>query len=236
MPDKEVIRNKKYLGVHLQSDNKVSTWTLVITVLAVLLNLTPATTQCGASHTKIVAFVAPSMTFWFAATFSQLLESPQYWKVGPMSRRSAKDFRSFRVCTAGMSSWYNVDWLLMITAWWQLLSHADNTAGVGGHCSLSLFQSCIFDALSCAGSVIHSDTNLTKISISSLITVPGHWFILWKTSVILSHTYFFLLLILWLAKAWMPLLFCGTMETHSSCMGMNPSQKVTLAKGNSQLL
>ena len=31
-------------------------------------------------------------------------------------------------------------------------------------------QSCIMDALSCAGSVIHSDTNLTMISMSSSIT------------------------------------------------------------------
>ena len=43
-------------------------------------------------------------------------------------------------------------------------------------------------ALSCAGPVIHSDTNLHKITMSSSITVEGNWLNLWKTSVISSHT------------------------------------------------
>ena len=48
-------------------------------------------------------------------------------------------------------------------------------------------QSCIVDALSFAGSVIHSDTNLTKISLSSSIPDDENWLNLWKTSVISSH-------------------------------------------------
>ena len=52
-------------------------------------------------------------------------------------------------------------------------------------------QSCIVGALSCAGSVIHSDTNLTKISMSSSIPDDENWLNLWKTSVVSSHLFSF---------------------------------------------
>ena len=47
-------------------------------------------------------------------------------------------------------------------------------------------QSCIIDALSCAGPVIHSEANLHNITMSSSNTVDGNWLNLWKTSVISS--------------------------------------------------
>ena len=49
-------------------------------------------------------------------------------------------------------------------------------------------QSCMVDALSCAGPAIHSHTNLTKISKSSSIAADGNWLNLSKTSVSSSHT------------------------------------------------
>ena len=113
------------------------------------------------------------MTFWFAATFSQILASH---------------------CNSGGS-------LQMI---WQILyslsiSSLQNTPCLAGilltpydarlvTAPRKHLQACIIDALSSAGSVIHSDTNLHKISMSSAITVHGNWLNLWKKSVISSHT------------------------------------------------
>ena len=112
------------------------------------------------------------MTLWFAATFSQLLAS---FRNSGMSLQkicqilSSLSIPSLRntLCLAGI-----------------LLTPHDSHLVTA---SCKHLQSCIINALNCAGPVIHSDTNVHKISMSSSITVDGNWLNLWKTSVISSH-------------------------------------------------
>ena len=112
------------------------------------------------------------MTFWFAATFSQLLA---------FLRNSGRSLQ--KICQVLSSS--SIPSLQNTLCLAGILLTPYDARLVTAPCKHLL--SCIIDALRCAGPVIHSITNLHKISISSSITVDGNWPYLWKTSVISPH-------------------------------------------------